>query len=615
LKSYLIKLIFNKDQQHFNALTLAKIGYISITIHSFAPTSLIILSAMKNILLLITFPLMLLGSYDLRPTEKRALSDLKKNIVSCGASSPEDIDPAPNGKFIGPLPGWGHYSYPISTSSDSARYYFNQGLTMYYSYHMRESVASFKEAARFDPGCAMAYWGQALAMGPNYNAAYGYKMPGKVLAILELMNQNISHASPKEKQLVEVMGRRYSPDTADRQRTDLSMAYARGMRELIAQYPDDLDIRALYIDATMLMHAWDFWNNDGSAKEWTTELTTLCEELLKKSPDHPAALHYYIHLTEASRHPEAAFANAAALKRLFPGVAHMVHMSSHEYERTGLYAQGVEANDKADEALRHYDSLAKNLSLNKHSIHYFAVQTYCGLSGGMYQKGMSDAWRCRNSVAPAYEKTDDQYLYMIPVLTLVRLGKWEELLRDSIGPDARWPYARVLYHFGRGLAFVYTGHPDSAAGQLSQLRNDAKDPILTKRDIPFNTPLQGAGIAEGILNGAILFSQKKYDTAIGSLKQAIQTEDSLIYEEPRDWMIPARQFLGAYLLKLGRPSMAESVYREDLVWNPGNGWSSLGLYNSLRAQHKDKDLAACKAQYLRSFAQADRMPPGSVFME
>jgi tetratricopeptide (TPR) repeat protein len=578
---------------------------------------------MKNILLSFAFPLMLLG---ILLCWRGANKSPAKNAVSCGVDSRDEITSNEEGKFIAPLSGWGHYSYPVSTRSDSTQFYFDQGLTMYYSYHLREAVASFKEAARFDPGCAMAYWGQALASGPYYNAAYTYKMPQGVPAVLALMNQHTGNASVKEKKLIEVMGRRYSADAgaeAGGGSTPLlaniggasNLAYARGLKGLVAQYPDDPDIKALYIDAMMLIHPWDFWNNDGSPKEWTPELVDWCEWVLKRSPGHPAALHYYIHLTEASRHPEAALPNAEALQQLFPGVAHMVHMSSHEYERTGMYVQGVEANDKADEALLQYDSLAKNLSLNKHSSHYFAVQAYCALSGALYKKGMEVALRGRNSAAPTHEQTYDQYLYMLPVLTLVRLGKWEEIVRDSTLPDSQWTYAGLLYNFARGLAFVYTGRPDSAAGQLFQLRNKAKDPILAIRDIPFNAPLQGADIAEGILNAAILFSEKKYDSAINCLNKAIRREDGLIYREPRDWLIPARQFLGAYLLKLGKPVLAEKIYREDLVWHPGNGWSLLGLCQSLEAQHKEKETAVYRADELRSFSQADRMPPGSVFME
>jgi tetratricopeptide (TPR) repeat protein len=450
------------------------------------------------------------------------------------------------------------------------------------------------------------------------------------------MNRHNGNASAKEKKLIEVMVSRYSAEAASNSGTGSNagatgsrspeanpslaniggasnLTYARGLKALVTQYPGDPDITALYIDAVMLMHAWDFWNNDGSAKEWTPELVDLCAAILKKIPGHPGGLHYYIHLTEASQHPEAAFPNAEALKRLFPGIAHMVHMSSHEYERTGLYAQGVEVNDKADDALGLYDAMASNLALNRHSAHYYAVETYCAFSGAMYGKGMEAAQHGRNMAAPAPGVIKDQYQYMLPAFTRVRLGKWKELLLDSIAPDARWPYAGVLYHFARGLAFVYTGHPDSAARQLSQLRDQAKDPSLAIRDIPFNTPLQGAGIAEGILNGAILFSQKQYDSALSSLRQAIVLEDGLIYSEPRDWPIPARQFLGAYLLKLGKPAPAEKVYRQDLVWHPGNGWSLLGLSQSLQAQHKDA--GTYRADALRSFSQAEHLPVSSVFLE
>jgi tetratricopeptide (TPR) repeat protein len=563
---------------------------------------------MKNALLFLVF-LPFLLPYP-QYTQPLSILELKnKNAISCAPDFNGNFDTTANGKFIIPLPGWGHYSYDISTDIDSAQFYFNQGLNMYYSYHAKEATASFMEAARLDPDCPMAYWGQALAMGPGYNSAHTYSMSKKIPAILQLMNQHIAHASDKEKHLIEVMNRRYSAEK------NLDQPYALGLKDLIAVYPEDQDIKALYIDAMMLIHPWDFWYNDGIPKEWTPELVKLCEALLKKNPMHPAGLHYHIHLTEASRHPEVALANATALKTLLPGVAHMVHMSSHEYERNGLYALGVEVNDRADENLIHYDSIAKNISLNKYSPHYFAVQTFCAMSGGMYKTGVQDAQRCRKSVSPTYENTYEQYLYMLPVLTLVRLGKWEEILKNHPQPDEQWPYAGLLHNFATGLAFVYTDQPDSAAQQLIQLRHKIKDPVLTKRRIPFNTTLQSARIAENILDASILFAQKQNNAAISTLKKAISIEDSLIYTEPKDWMIPARQFLGAYLLKLGKPAMAEKVYREDLAWNPGNGWSLLGLCQSLTAQRKKKHLAVYRSKYLASFSHADEVPPGSVYMK
>ncbi|AYL98895.1 hypothetical protein [Mucilaginibacter celer] len=522
-----------------------------------------------------------------------------------------DADTTARGKFIALLPGWGNYNYPIATASDSTRLYFNQGLTLYYSYHMKEAFASFKEAARFDPAAPMVYWGQALSLGPYYNAGGAYIAPAALPAVLKQMNVAAAGATGKEKELLRVMSLRYPQGgiaLAD------NGAYAQGMRKLIDAYPSDVDIRMLYIDAVMLIHPWDFWESDGRAKAWTPELVELCKAVLITNPNHPAALHYYIHLTEASRNPEVAADNAQALKTLFPGVAHMVHMASHVYQRTGLYFQGVDANVKAEKSAALYAGLAKNIASAKSNPHVLAVETYCAFSGAMYQKAMDAALRCRKSVTPSAVDNYSQYLYMMPVFTMVRLGKWHELLKDSTAINPGWRYACILNNFARGLAFLYTGEPDSAAVQLQLLRDKLGGPALKARRIPFNTAFEGASIAENMLDGAILLGRNKYDDGMACLKKAMAIEDAMIYTEPADWPIPVRQFLGAYLLKSDYNPQAEQVYREDLERNPGNGWSMLGMYQSLKAQNRKEKLAYYKAGFLRSFSHADVAPVSSVFM-
>lgn len=520
-----------------------------------------------------------------------------------------------NGKFIPVMPGWGNHAYAITTGSDSAQFYFNQGLTFYYSYHAREAVASFKEAARFDSSCAMAYWGQALALGPTYNFGHAYKMHGSIPAILQAMNRYAKGTSAKEKALMAAMNQRYdSRDPADGQRATLNVRYAEALRPLVHRYTGDIDIKALYTDAVMLLHAWDFWYNDGKPKAWTPELVQFCEDILKKNPRHPAGLHYYIHLTEASRQPEVALSGADSLLRLFPGVAHMVHMSSHEYERIGFYANGVAANEKADRSLVVYDSLAKGLLPQVHVPHYFAVDAYCALSGAMQAKAIAKSLVLRNSVHPTGEATYLQYQYMFPQLAMVRLGQWKAILQDDTPVEPEWHYAQILHHFAKGMALAKTGNFDKAEVQLHKLREAMKDESLRKKFIPHtSSPAECATVAENIFEATLFFEQKKPVEAIRSINRAIQAEDSLIYSEPKIWMLPARQYLGAFLLQMKQPKEAEKVYCEDLVWNPGNGWSLLGLYQALQAQGKNSELPGLKKKYTASFSAAEVIPDRSAY--
>ncbi len=545
-------------------------------------------------------------------SSRMQISRSPEPIRGCSPAALSETGIGADGKFIPPLPGWGNHTHLISTTKDSAQYYFNQGLTMYFSYQFGEARASFKEAARFDPDCAMAYWGEALSMGPPYNGAHSFKMRKGTAEVLSAMNKNRDHGTPKEIMLMEVMNQRYSADTLDIHRKELNIAYADGMNMLMKKYPEDLDIAALYVDAVMLIHPWDFWNNNGSPKPWTPELVNICEHILHEQPLHPAALHYYIHVTEASRNPQVALASADILKDLLPNVPHMVHMSSHEYERNGLFAKGVSVNEIADQNIMLYDSLSK-LFTGRHSSHYFAVQTWCAMSGNMYQKTMPLAYRCRNSVHPAHRETDDQAKYSMPLMAYVRMGKWDEIIADSILPNKEWPLANVLYNFSKGMAFARKGKPEEAAKFLDRLRFFEQDSILKVVDTPFNAPVKMAGIADHILAASISFEQKKYEQSLSLLKQAILIEDSQIYSEPKDWLIPTRQYLGAYLMQLKKPAQAEQVYREDLQWNPGNGWSALGLYQSLLAQGKAGQASDYRKIYLESFSASDSIPPASVY--
>ena len=540
-------------------------------------------------------------------------SDLHNDgVVECAPLPATHVLPAADGRFAPVFPGWGHYHYPISTFNDSVQFYFDQGLSLYYGYHLTESLASFREAARKDSNCLMAWWGQALAMGPYYNNTYSYKMPADVLPVLATMDRLALAAPAREKDLAAAMDRRYAEDATDSRRPALNRAYSEAMKGLIAKYPADNDIKALYIDGVMSEHAWDMYTPAGVPKPWTPELVQLCEEILAADGYHPAALHYHIHLIEASHHPEATLASADKLKDLMPGVPHMVHMASHTYQRVGLYSKGAFINDSANAAQRVFVGLAPNLRLTPEVIHYHAVEAYCALSGGMYAKASEEAEKCRRISRPrlTHETTYLQYLSMMSVFVDIRMGKWQRIL-DRPAPDASYAYSVILDNFARGLAYVHRGDLNAAGLCLDTIRARKLDKVLSEPVHQGNPPIVGTAVAEGILEGELLFAQGKTDAAMSAFDRAIHTEDGMAYVEPKDWVLPVRHFAGAYLLRLKRPVEAEKMYRDELVHNPGSGWALLGLAQSLEAQ--GKGAAEYRARVVAAFARAEEVPPGSAY--
>ncbi|HXB10293.1 MAG TPA: hypothetical protein VNW04_24385 [Puia sp.] len=533
-------------------------------------------------------------------------------VIGCAPASLTHLLPDAGGRYAPPFLGWGHYHYPISTSNDSAQYYFDQGLSLYYGYHLTESVASFREAALKDSNCVMTWWGQALAMGPYYNNTYTYKMPADVLPVLDRMNLLAGKAPARERDLVVAMDQRYSRDVTDSRRPALNRAYSEAMKGMIGKYPADKDIKALYIDGVMSEHAWDMYDPKGEPKPWTPELVRICEEILAADAAHPAALHYHIHLLEASYHPEVTLPSADKLKDLMPGVPHMVHMASHSYQRAGLFAKGAYINDSANAAERVFVRLAPHLNLTPEIIHYHAVEAYCALSGGMYGKASEEAEMCRRIAEPRlnHDASYLQYLDMMRAFVDIRMGKWQVIL-DRPAPDKSWAYASILNDLARGLAFLHKGDVAAASDCLDSIRLKKKDGVLSAGVHQGNPAIVGVTVAESILEGELLFAKGKMAGSVEAFERAIRTEDGMAYVEPKDWVLPARHFAGACLLKQGKAAEAEKVYREDLVHNPGNGWALLGLAQSLDAQKKNGSDYRVRAK--TAFASAEEMPPGSAY--
>ena len=508
--------------------------------------------------------------------------------------SPQYI-PGVNNEMM-PLEGWGTYSWQITTTSDSAQYYFNQGINMYYGFHIVESRASFEKAITFDPDCAMAWWGKALALGPNIND-FVYQAPIDAYPSAIKAKQLISQVSPLEQALISAMAIRYSSDSTGDQ-TKMNGMYKENMSMVYKQYMNNADVASIYADALLLLHPWDLYDYKSQPKPWTLEIVKTVQHALKINPNHPGANHYYIHSVEGSSHPADAMKSAELLALLMPGVAHIVHMPSHIFIRTGYYAKGMTVNDDAVEAyssyLQAYPDVEQGMAL--YSLHAMHMKANCAQMAGNYDQAMAASKALKAAIPVEYLGLPGsmgnyvQYMYHTMLFTQIRFGKWDELLNASVTDTL--VYAPVLQHFARGLALSRKGDAFSAKRELQLMQEKMKNPDLKAVWATFSPAYNDALVGEHLLNGAIAECEHKLPLAIAYYKKAVAAEDSIVYNEPRDWLLPARQYLGSALLKAKKQMEAEAVFKKDLVINPNNGWSLTGLK---KIYQSTKNVQALKA--------------------
>ncbi|MEO6636968.1 MAG: hypothetical protein ABIN25_01755 [Ginsengibacter sp.] len=492
-----------------------------------------------------------------------------------------------------PLPGTGSHSWKISTQNDSAQFYFNQGINLYYGFHILEALPSFKKAQLFDSSCAMLYWAEALAYGPNIND-YDYSTSPSALIAVSKAKELVTTSTEKERGLIEAMELHYSTDSSQK-RAILNQQYAAKMKELYLYYPNDADVGTLYADALMNLHPWDLWQHDGRAKPWTPEINKVLESVLKYAPDHPGANHYYIHTMEASPYAVKALKSADRLAKLAPGLSHIVHMPSHIYIRTGYYSKGIQANIDAlktyNTYLQLYPEVARNAFL--YEIHNRHMQAACSINAGDFEAAIKDAIECRNSFDTSFLSAEApvgpyiQYVFMTPELAMITFKRWNDILLQK-NVDSHFHYASLIQQFAKGMAYANLNDIAKAKNSLNKI-----DELLKTEDIAvvmpsFNAPMSSAEVARYILMGTIKAKEFNTAAALNSFRIAVATEDSLVYNEPRDWLIPARHYLGNFLLDQKKYKEAEEVFHEDLLVMPKNYTSSEGLKAAILYQKSSR---------------------------
>ncbi len=492
----------------------------------------------------------------------------------------------------------GPHSRDITTDSPAARAFFTQGMQMMYAFTLPAAVASFEEAQRQDPDCAMCYFGEAWARGPFLNGGMqAQNAPEAFASIQRALDLSEEAASPVERALIEAMALRYTEEEVEERRPQLDSAYARAMAEIYRAYPDDLDVGTLYAESLMLLDPRRalYRLGDPSVQRFHTVL----EDVLSKNMAHPGACHLYVHGTEATEAPEKAESCADLLGATIPGSSHINHMPSHTYNEIGRWNSAVRANIRA----WHSDQRAAwEEGVSYAATHNLHMLFFAGSMAG--QGGVS------LRAAKAYaDQVPDGVFY--EALVLLRFGWFEEILELEETPEQ--PIQRGLFEFARGYAHLRTGEADIARVLLDRVKEAARttpeDELIRNR----HTAEQLLGVAAGILEGEILREEGRLDEAIASFEQAVEIHEGLSYDEPEPLNFGAHHWLGAALLEAGRPEDAEAAYRASLEMHPHNGWSIFGLELALRAQGRDAEAGETREWFEDSWSETDTLIRSSRF--
>jgi tetratricopeptide (TPR) repeat protein len=544
---------------------------------------------------------------------------LSVQSASCAQKTPQEdlASAAVTGQIAPRLQNLGDHKFIVTTRSPRAQLFISQGMMLTYGFNHAEASRSFREAARLDPNCAMAYWGMAYVIGPNINLAMA---PENELKAYELIQKAIalkSNVSEREQAYIDALATRYSKE-AKPDRNALDRAYAEAMRQLSARYPDDLDAATLYAESLMDLSPWDYWTRDLQPYPQTVKIHKVLESVLARNPNHPGAIHLYIHAVELGR-PELAEAGADRLWKLAPGAGHLVHMPSHIFRRVGRYADASKSNQDAVAADEDYIEQCRAqgvypLAYYPHNIHFLWDAT---TMEGRSLTAIEAARKSASSIPEgAWRKVPLLHQFLVaPLFAYTRFGEWDSIIREPRPPEGSLFWTGV-WHYSRGLAFTAQEKLNDASRELISLQGIAADKSLDGFRVTFSRNGAKAilDIAVEVLSGEMAARQGYYDKAIARLHRAILLEDNLIYNEPPDWHVPVRQVLGAVLLEAGRAAEAESIYWQDLRVNRENGWSLFGLMQSLQAQGKKAQAAGIEERFRKAWSRADVTLTASRFM-
>lgn len=536
----------------------------------------------------------------------------------------------------------GDHGRPVSTASAAAQTWFDRGLVWTYAFHHEEAAACFRRAADADPQCAMAYWGLAYALGPNYNKPWEFfddkdlaDTVERTHAAVEQAHAKARGATPVEQALIRALRARYPRAQAAEDCEVWNHAYADAMREVYDLAPDDLDVATLYAEALMNLTPWQLWDTatgEPAAGARTVEAREVLERALALDTRgrHPGLPHLYIHLMEMSPAPEAALRVADRLRRLVPDAGHLLHMPSHLEVLCGDYRRVIEDNTMAITADAKAFTRAGAMNFytlyRAHNLHF---RIYGAMFLGASEVALETAALLEEAIpeellrveSPPMADWLEGFLAM-RVHVLIRFGRWDDILRlpRPADPDL-YCATTAMHHYARGVALSATGRVPEAEAERALFRA-AVARVPESRTLFNNTCQDILEIAAAMLDGELDYRKGRHDDAFAALERSVALSDGLTYDEPWGWMQPTRHAYGALLLEQGRVTEAEAVYRADLgldatlpraAQHPNNVWALHGLHECLVRLSKDGEAALVARQLTLARALADVPVESSCF--
>ena len=511
--------------------------------------------------------------------------------------------------------GLGKSGREVTTDSELAQEYFDQGLALCWGFNHDEALRSFQEVARLDPDCAMAHWGMAYALGPNINrpmtepevAEQAHEAAQRALAMAD-------GASEVERALIEAQVRRFA-DPPPEDRGALDVAYADAMREVWRRFPEDPLLGTLFADALMNISLdWRAFGTDVERGEHTPEIVATLERVFTVAPDHTGANHFYIHAVEGSDRPDRALPSAGRLEGLMPAAGHIVHMPAHIYMRLGMYDEAVASNSRAViEDDRFFAQAPRQGVYHKYRAHNHHFLAWAAMFRGSRADAMVAARAMEAKLPRGYDAefpAIEAYRF-VAMHVMMRFGMWEEMLAEP-GPGTQYAIATTLWHHGRAVAYANTGRLDAARAEAERFESVAATiPDTTKvRRARIETLLE---VARQMMWGEILFKEGEHEAAFAALRKGVKAEDSMPYAEPPGWMQPIRHSLGALLLEDGRVEEAEAVYLADLERHADIVWSLHGLTECLRLRGAVAEAQAVEDRFEKATENADTEIRASCF--